>query len=143
MGCLLLSTLLPFGSELTESLSSQDKLLPVFLEYFDAIVLLADTTRENGHLVLAKAVEQWLTDCSQLLRWKEGEQKEGRMKEGEGKGKLKDKVAVPAGSLLRYLSHLPSTVQFITNMVKCTEKRNLASDNDSLVQVITVVVVLV
>ena len=106
-------------------------------------MLLAGTNRENGHLVLAKAVEQWLPDCIQLLRWKEGEQKDGRTKEGEGKGKLRDKVAVPAGSLLRYLSHLTSAVQFITNMVKCTEKRNLASDNDSLVQVMTVVVVLV
>ena len=58
-------------------------------------MLLAGTNRENGHLVLAKAVEQWLPDCIQLLRWKEGEQKDGGTKEGEGKGKLRDKVAVP------------------------------------------------
>jgi len=93
VGCLLLSTLLPLGSELTESLSSQDKLLPVFRDYFDTIVLLAGTNREDGHLVLVKAVERWLPDCIQLLKRKEAEQKEGelkegRMKEGEGKGKL-------------------------------------------------------
>ena len=147
VGCLLLSTLLPLGSELTESLSSQDKLLPVFRDYFDTIVLLAGTNREDGHLVLVKAVERWLPDCIQLLKRKEAEQKEGelkegRMKEGEGKGKLsreKEKAAVPAGSLLKYLSHLTSAVQFITNMVKSTEKRNLASDNDSLVQVFAMV----
>jgi len=82
VGCLLLSTLLPLGSELTESLSSQDKLLPVFRDYFDTIVLLAGTNREDGHLVLVKAVERWLPDCIQLLKRKEAEQKECKLKEG-------------------------------------------------------------
>jgi len=69
-----------------------------------------------------------------------GKLKEGRMKEEEGKLSIeREKAAIPAGSLLRYLYHLTSTVQFVTNMVKCTEKRNLASDNDSLVQVTVIV----
>lgn len=128
VGCRLLSLLLPLGSELTESLSSQPKLLPVFKDYFDTVVLLAGTNRENGHLILSKAVEQWLPACIQLLKGKEEEE---NASEGGG-----GKVMIPVGSLLQYLSHLTSAVQFITNMVKCTEMRSLAGDSDSLVQVI-------
>ena len=128
VGCRLLSLLLPLGSELTESLSSQPKLLPVFKDYFDTVVLLAGTNRENGHLILSKAVEQWLPACIQLLKGKEEEE---NVTEGGG-----GKVMIPVGSLLQYLSHLTSAVQFITNMVKCTEMRSLAGDSDSLVQVI-------
>ena len=127
VGCRLLSLLLPLGSELTESLSSQPKLLPVFKDYFDTVVLLAGTNRENGHLILSKAVEQWLPACIQLLKGKEEEE---NASEGGG-----GKVMIPVGSLLQYLSHLTSAVQFITNMVKCTEMRSLAGDSDSLVQV--------
>ena len=128
VGCRLLSLLLPLGSELTEALSSQPKLLPVFKDYFDTVVLLAGTNRENGHLILSKAVEQWLPACIQLLKGKEEEE---NASEGGG-----GKVMIPVGSLLQYLSHLTSAVQFITNMVKCTEMRSLAGDSDSLVQVI-------
>ena len=128
VGCRLLSLLLPLGSELTESLSSQPKLLPVFKDYFDTVVLLAGTNRENGHLILSKAVEQWLPACIQLLKGKEEEE---NASEGGG-----GKVMIPVGSLLQYLSHLTSAVQFITNMVKCTEMRSLAGDSDSLIQVI-------
>lgn len=127
VGCRLLSLLLPLGSELTESLSSQPKLLPVFKDYFDTVVLLAGTNRENGHLILSKAVEQWLPACIQLLKGKEEEE---NASEGGG-----GKVMIPVGSLLQYLSHLTSAVQFITNMVKCTEMRSLAGDSDSLIQV--------
>lgn len=128
VGCLLLFLLLPLGSELTESLSSQPKLLPVFKDYFDTVVLLAGTNRENGHLILVKAVEQWLPACIQLLK---GREEVESTSEGGG-----EKVMIPVGSLLQYLSHLTSAVQFITNMVKCTEMRSLAGDSDSLVQVI-------
>ena len=128
VGCRLLSLLLPLGSELTESLSSQPKLLPVFKDYFDTVMLLAGTNRENGHLILSKAVEQWLPACIQLLKGKEEEE---NASEGGG-----GKVMIPVGSLLQYLSHLTSAVQFITNMVKCTEMRSLAGDSDSLIQVI-------
>ena len=128
VGCLLLFLLLPLGSELTESLSSQPKLLPVFKDYFDTVVLLAGTNRENGHLILVKAVEEWLPACVQLLKGKE--EVENSSEGG------REKVMIPVGSLLQYLSHLTSAVQFITNMVKCTEMRSLASDSDSLVQVI-------
>ena len=38
---------------------------------------------------------------------------------------------LPASSLLGYLAHLTSAVQFVTNMVRCTEKRNEACDPDS------------
>lgn len=128
VGCLLLFLLLPLGSELTESLSSQPKLFPVFKDYFDTVVLLAGTNRENGHLILVKAVEQWLPACIQLLK---GREEVESTSEGGG-----EKVMIPVGSLLQYLSHLTSAVQFITNMVKCTEMRSLAGDSDSLVQVI-------
>ena len=128
VGCLLLFLLLPLGSELTESLSSQPKLLPVFKDYFDTVVLLAGTNRENGHLILVKAVEEWLPACVQLLKGKE--EVENSSEGG------REKVMIPVGSLLQYLSHLTSAVQFITNMVKCTEMRSLAGDSDSLVQVI-------
>ena len=42
--------LLPLGSEFTKSLSSQPNLLAVFKDYFDTVVFLAGTNRENGHL---------------------------------------------------------------------------------------------
>ena len=68
VGCVLLSTLLPLGSELVEGLTSQCKLLPVFKDFFDSLILLAGTNKNNGHLVLAKAVEGWLPGCINILK---------------------------------------------------------------------------
>ena len=57
VGCVLLSTLLPLGSELVEVMtSSERKLFSAFKEYFSCLVLLAGSNKDNGHLILAKVV---------------------------------------------------------------------------------------
>ena len=68
-----------------------------------------------------QAVENWLPDCTGLLR---------KGAESSELGESPEET-LPASSLLSYLSHLTSAVQFVTNMVRCTEKRNQACDPDS------------
>lgn len=117
VGPALLSALLPLGSELLSVLPSRSKLLPAFKDYFNSLVLLAGTNKVEGHVLLVKSVEKWLPECADVLK-------------DVSDIEEKQELALPAGSLVQYLAHLMTAVQFITNMVKCTERRNLAGDSE-------------
>lgn len=137
LGCHLLSAMLPLGSRFLEAEhSSQDKMettLDAFEDYFESLVLLAGTNKDNGHLILVKAVEEWMPLCINLVK-KTVESDQIKEKETsvpvDTENFLNKQAFVPVGALFRYLSYLTSAVQFITNMVMCTEKRILAGEYD-------------
>ena len=132
LGCQLLSAMLPLGSQFLDTTqSSQDKMettLNAFEDFFESLVLLAGTNKNNGHLILAKAVEQWLPSCINLI--KSVTEKDQEAATDTGTEDAQKQAFIPVGVLFRYLSYLTSAVQFITNMVKCTEKRTLAGEYD-------------
>ena len=80
-------------------------------------MLLAGTNKADGHILLVKSVEKWLPGCVDALK------DVSDIEENQ-------ELALPAGSLVQYLAHLMTAVQFITNMVRCTERRNLAGDSE-------------
>ena len=131
--------MLPLGSQLLDmQSSSQDKMetsLDAFEDFFESLVLLAGTNTDNGHLILAKAVEDWMPTCVNLVK-NAVESKKPKDQEGglpgltDIEGLQNKQVFIPVGTLLRYLAHLTSAVQFVTNMVSCTEKRALAAEYD-------------
>lgn len=139
LGCQLLSAMLPLGSQFLDiQSSSQDKMetsLDAFEDFFESLVLLAGTNKDNGHLILAKAVEEWMPTCINLVK-NAVENNKPKDKEGgmsgltDADGSQNKQVFIPVGTLLRYLAHLTSAVQFVTNMVNCTEKRALAAEYD-------------
>ena len=134
LGSQLLSAMLPLGSQFLDTQSfSQDKMetsLDAFEDFFESLVLLAGTNKDNGHLILAKAVEEWMPSCINLVksimdRDQTKDKEEQTLTDAENK-----RASIPVGALFRYLAHLTSAVQFVTNMVKCTEKRALAAEYD-------------
>ena len=134
LGSQLLSAMLPVGSQLLDAQAQQDKIetsLEAFKDFFESLVFLAGTNKSGGHLILAKAVEEWLPLCVNLA--KSHIEKVDTMDE-EGNAEKEDvqqkRALVPIGALFRYLSHLTSAVQFVNNMVKCTEKRSMAGEYD-------------
>ena len=136
LGSQLLSAMLPVGSQLLETQTQQeDKInftsLEAFEDFFDSLVLLAGTNKSGGHLTLAKAVEKWIPPCFNLVK-SLVEKGQATDEEGNaGSGDVERKRAlIPVGALFRYLSHLTSAVQFVDNMVKCTEKRTMAGEYD-------------
>ena len=139
LGCQLLSAMLPLGPQLLDMQSSvQDKMetsLDAFEDFFESLVLLAGTNKDNGHLILAKAVEEWMPTCINLVKNavendKSKDQEGGLPGLADVEGSQNKQVFIPVGTLLRYLAHLTSAVQFVTNMVNCTEKRSLAAEYD-------------
>ena len=119
--------MLPLGSQFLDA--HQDKMeasLDAFEDFFESLVLLAGTNKDNGHLILAKAVEEWMPLCINIVKSAVESKEETVLTEDL----LNQHAFAPVGSLFRYLSYLTSSVQFITNMVKCTEKRTLAGEYD-------------
>ena len=138
LGCELLSAMLPLGSQLLDAQSSRDQMetsLSAFEDFFESLVLLAGTNKDNGHLILAKAVEEWIPFCVNLVKNVVGkdqpkEEESSETVKAVDADKMKQASFIPVGAVFRYLSYLTSAVQFITNMVKCTEKRTLAGECD-------------
>ena len=132
LGCQLLTAMLPLGAQFLDPHSPQDKMettLDAFEDFFESLVLLAGTNKNNGHLILAKAVEEWLPPCINLVKNSVENQSQEATADTDTEDSRKQ-AFVPVGTLFRYLSHLTSSVQFVTNMVKCTEKRTLAGEYD-------------
>lgn len=132
LGSQLLTAMLPLGAQFLDPQSPQDKMettLDAFEDFFESLVLLAGTNKNNGHLILAKAVEEWLPSCINLVKTFMEKQAQEAATDTDIEDARKQ-AFVPVGTLFRYLSHLTSSVQFVTNMVKCTEKRTLAGEYD-------------
>ena len=85
---------------------------------------------ECGHLVLVKAVESWLPNCTEFLT--DWEKDESNM-DDKFEGLLPPDRTSPVGCLFLYLSQLTSAVLFSTKILKVTDKRNLAGEVDNLV----------
>ena len=124
--------MLPLGSQFLDPQAPQDKMettLEAFEDFFESLVLLAGTNKNNGHLILAKAVEEWLPSCINLVKNFVEKQPQEVTTDTDTEDSQRQ-AFVPVGTLFRYLSYLTSSVQFVTNMVKCTEKRTLAGEYD-------------
>ena len=123
------------------------------------LMLLAGSDPEGGHLLVARAAEEWLPLCLKLLEWGNFDPS-GQTKppppppppevKGHPQSKphppppassvfpkafIQAEVAVPVCAILKYLSYLSSAVQLATNMDACTERRNLAQEPDRPLQV--------
>ena len=120
VGSALFATLLPLGFQLVSEMKTQPKLLPVFKDYFQCLVLLAGTGNSCGHLSLVQVLEKWFPDCLSTFS-----------EESDATLLLRPQLSVPVGAMLQYLAHVFSAVQFLTNMLKCNEKRNAANEEDS------------
>ena len=132
LGCQLLTAMLPLGGQFLDPQAPQDKMettLEAFEDFFESLVLLAGTNKNNGHLILAKAVEEWLPSCINLVKNFVEKQPQEVTTDTDTEDSQRQ-AFVPVGTLFRYLSYLTSSVQFVTNMVKCTEKRTLAGEYD-------------
>ena len=116
----LFATLLPLGDQLITEMKTQPKLLPVFVDFFQSLMLLAGTGNIRGHLSLVQVVEKWFPDCVSMLS-----------EENDAALLLGPQLSGPVATMLQYLSHLYSAVLFLTNMLKCNEKRNAANEEDS------------
>ena len=131
MDSALFTTLLPLGNQLITEMKTQPKLLPVFVDYFQSLVLLAGTGSNRGHLSLAQVVEKWFPDCLAVFS-----------EESDATLLLKPQLSGPLATMLQYLGHLYSAVLFLTNMTKCNEKRSAANEEDSPLMVCPVVLVM-
>ena len=114
------STLLPLGDQLVTEMGSQPKFLPVFIDYFQCLVLLAGRGDTRGHLMLARTVEKWFPEC--LARFNE---------ETDAALLLKPQVSGHVAAMLQYLGQLYSAVLFATDMLMYNEKRKFADEEDS------------
>lgn len=83
-------------------------------------MLLAGTNKKNGHMMLVQAVEKWLPKCFEALS-----------KESDANLIHQSQLSIPVASMLQYLAHLFSAIQFLTNMIKCNDRRNTANEDDS------------
>ena len=132
LGCQLLTAMLPLGAQFLDPQTPQDTMettLDAFEDFFESLVLLAGTNKNNGHLILVKAVEEWLPICINLVKNFVEKQSQEAATDSNTEDSQKQ-AFVPVGTLFRYLSYLTSSVQFVTNMMKCTEKRTLAGEYD-------------
>ena len=118
----LLSSMLPLGAELLEALHGNSNLIPNFKHYFTGLMLLAGSSKNEGHLSLVSAVASWLKLCASFAGSKPANVEE------------KQDPLVPATYLLQYLAHLTTAVQFSTNRARCSERISLANEGDILVQ---------
>lgn len=138
----LLSALLPLGTELMASLdpSQNTTHASIFKDFFDCLVSLAGTNKNNGHLQLARAVVEWIPKCDPVTPAMpligEAEEKE----EVSGKNAARTIVdgsdvevsLSPINSFFQYLSQLTTAVQFCGNVTEYTEKRGVAAEDDPL-----------
>ena len=116
----LFTTLLPLGDQLLSEMKTQPKLLPVFFDFFQSLVLLAGTGNNHGHLSLVQRVEKWFPECLSSIS-----------EESDSNLLLQPQLSRPVSTMLEYLGHLYSAVLFLTDMLKCNEKRNAADEEDS------------
>ena len=123
----LFTTLLPLGDQLIAEMNTQPKLLPVFIDYFQCLVLLAGTGNTCGHLSLVKVVEKWFPEC--LIKFNE---------ETDATILVKPQPSGPVASMLKYIGQLYSAVLFASNMLKYNEKRKFSEEEDPLLLVGTV-----
>lgn len=147
-GPYLLTAILPLGTELMHTLSPS--LNPshsvIFKDFFDCLVSLAGTNKNDGHLQLARAVVEWIPRCIQVtpmnLSHDDGTGTNGK-EEGESTGKESEKSEsdsktsfekcfAPLSSLFLYISHLSTAVQFSSDMANYTVKRGVAGEDDPL-----------
>lgn len=138
-GPALLTTILPFGMELMESLcpSQNAAHASIFKDFFDCLVSLAGTNKSDGHLQLAQAVVQWIPRCVQVtpvIVEGEGKQEEsgkGAEPPDNAEQDLEQSLA-PVNHLFLYLSQLTTAVQFCSSVAEYTEKRSMAGEDDPL-----------
>ena len=152
VGPVLLTSLLPLGSELVSTLtpSHNTSLCSIFRDFFDCLILLAGTNKNDGHLQLVQTAVKWIPDFIQLMSTSEsGEDKvesqftDRDREDADKSGKeelcsetyIKDKTEelyIPVISLFLYLSRLTTAVQFSSNVVKYSKKRGYAGEEDPL-----------
>ncbi len=161
-GPAILTSLLPWGSKLLQALSPSRKHThaTIFKEFFECLVSLAGTNKNDGHLRLVRAVGEWLPQCIQeVAAVHSGSENTPTSAEGEnvksygGKtnGVTGEKRGVvswdstattivaaassnfaPVSSLLQYLSQLTTAVQLSCNSGEYVEKRGVAGEDDPL-----------
>lgn len=141
-GPAVLSAILPLGSELMGSLSPANNAMhaSIFKDFFDCLVALAGTNKSDGHLLLVRAVVEWIPQCDNVTTAMV-EQPEGEEQEVSGKGGDQsedsspldvEEALAPVNHLFLYLSQLTTAVQFCGNMAEYTEKRGVAGEDDTL-----------
>ena len=139
-GPALLSTILPLGTELMESLcpSQNDAHASIFKDFFDCLVSLAGTNKSGGHLQLARAVVQWIPQCVQVtpvIVEGEGQQEDsgkGAEPSDDNSEQNFEQSLIPVNHLFLYLSQLTTAVQFCSSVAEYTEKRGVAGEDDPL-----------
>ena len=120
MDSALFTTLLPLGDQLLTDMTAQPKLLPVFVDYFQCLVLLAGTGNTHGHISLVKVVEGWFPECLARLS-----------SETDANLLRKPQASGPVAAMLVYLGQLYSAALLATDMVRYNEKRRVADEEDS------------
>ncbi len=110
----LLLALLPVAPSIIKLLSrhTQPRLSSIFYHFMLSCTILAATV-EGGHLILVKAVEDWLPVCIQVL------------KDTDNSSSI--------DTIVLYLSELSSALSYATGVAGVTEKRGLAGEVECLV----------
>ena len=110
----LLLALLPIAPSIIKllSLHTQPRLSSIFYHYMLSCTILAATV-DGGHLILVKAVEDWLPVCIQVL------------KDTDNSSSI--------DTIVLYLSELSSALSYATGVAGVTEKRGLAGEVECLV----------
>ena len=116
----LFTTLLPLGDQLISEMHPHQKLLPVFIDYFHCLVLLAGKGNNCGHLSLVTVIESWFPECLARLE-----------KETDVSLLRKPQVSKPVSAMLGYMGDLYSAVLLGTDMARYSEKRRFAEEEDS------------
>eukprot|EP00731_Ephydatia_muelleri_P027266 Em0019g139a len=109
-------------AELLEALHGNSNLIPNFKHYFTGLMLLAGSSKNEGHLSLVSAVASWLKLCASFAGSKPANVEE------------KQDPLVPATYLLQYLAHLTTAVQFSTNRASSSHppsSQELESEDDA------------
>lgn len=134
-GPAVLTAILPLGTELMETLSpsTNPTHASIFKDFFNCLVSLAGTNKDDGHLQLVRAVVEWAPKCVQatLMTPTEGEPSEGPGGDRRVGVTISESLG-PINSLFQYLCQLTTAIQFSSNMVQYTEKRGVAAEDDSL-----------
>lgn len=139
----LLSSLLKLGSELilafseggdatTSTSASSSSSYAIFRDYFDCLVLLAGTNKEDGHLQLVKEVISWLPKCIKVTSVADkAVERVEESKEEDASPELEESFG-PLNTAFSYLSQLTTAVQFSNGGTEYTEKRAMAEQDDPL-----------
>ena len=140
-GPALLSSLLPLGSSLMDTLTPlhTSSNSAIFKDFFECLVSLAGTNKSDGHLRLAQEVVGWIPQCAQLAPAVQSHDSQVTGSEGEETSEKakkpatdSDKLLAPVDSIFLYLSQLTTAVQFSGNVAEYTERRGVAGEDDLL-----------